>query len=111
MAETVAFFVNPPTFDVIRLSEMGILVANGPSRNMPTHRPQRFESGRVFIKITPMRAKRITTIMVIIRLFFTYAAVQQMQPIAAIWRRPLGAERRSELSSLKPNPLMMMLLN
>jgi hypothetical protein len=111
MAETVAFFVKPPTLDVMRLSEMGILVAKGPSRKMPTHRPQRFESGSVFIKMTPTRAKTITTIMVIMRLFFTYAAVKQMQPMARIWRRPLGAERRSELSSLKPKPLMMMLLN
>lgn len=88
-----------------------MLVANGPSRKIPTHRPQRFESGSAFIRMTPTSAKRITTIIVIIRLFLTYVDAQQIPPMAAICKRPPGAERSRELSSLKPKPLMMMLLN
>lgn len=84
IAETVAFLVKPPTFDVMRLSETGMLDAKGPRRSIPTHLPHLSCFGNATIKITPTRAKVMTVIMVMIRLFLKYEAAKQMQPRAAI---------------------------
>jgi hypothetical protein len=96
MADIVAFLLELPTFDVIRLNDTGILAANGPSRNIPAHLPHLLCSGRLIIRTTPAIADDTMTIMVIIRFLSTQAAAKQTKPIADTWSRPLGAVKSND---------------
>jgi hypothetical protein len=111
IALTVALFVNPPTFEVIKLNAMGISAAKIADSQIPANRVYLCSLLTVYTMIMPMSERDTMAIMHKTRVFLTYVDVREMNARPLSWKTPPGIWTSRELRGEKPKPLTIMLLN
>lgn len=87
---TVLFFVNPATFELIRLSDRGILAAKTLPRQSPVILPARLVSSSFQMRSMPIIEIAVLRIIMIIRLLGTIAAKPDVRMRKTSWAPPIG---------------------
>lgn len=89
-ALTVLFLVNPATFELIILSDKGMLAAKTAPKQRPVILPARFSSSNFQIRIMPIIETVVFKIIMKIRLERTRVAKPEVRRRNVSWAAPMG---------------------
>ena len=104
-------FVNPATFELIKLSDSGMLTPNTAPRVMPTIWPVGWFWSSFQISIIPTIDAEQLIIIMRIRVDGMYVATTVDINRKTIWAPPMGICIKRDCSLEYPNPLMIMAEN
>lgn len=99
--------MKPATFELMMLSERGILTAKTAPRARPVSLPRRLSSSSFQTSIMPIREVRVLNIIMRIRVWGTKVAMPAVRMRKTTWAPPRGICMRRERIWEKPKPLMM----
>jgi len=104
---TVLFFVNPATFELIKLRDNGMLAANTPPRHRPVILPARLSSLSFQIRSIPTIETAVLKIIMRIRVLGTSEADPEVRRRKTSWAPPIGIWMRRASRWGKPKPVIM----